>query len=233
MPSSQPGGFGKFSGKTLWILLVILLLTLVMYFFPNKNVLSDWSQWVSSTLQMQAVEELSTNTDATEARTSSAADQGQAEKSEQEAVTVADVDAVNAEDSTLVVTSAATDVSSVETDAKQVTLVPAESDQTKTASSTDQRQEQPLSEEVSSDNDDVLRLKADEDSWIGISELAADGKRKNRLLKVGESMSLPKDFVLPVKVTIGNAQATQVEVRGKVLDLSTVSKGNVARFEIE
>jgi cytoskeleton protein RodZ len=37
----------------------------------------------------------------------------------------------------------------------------------------------------------------------------------------------------PLSVVIGNADATEVWVRGKVFDIKSIAQGNVARFEVK
>nr|WP_237707279.1 DUF4115 domain-containing protein [Acidovorax sp. NO-1] len=52
-----------------------------------------------------------------------------------------------------------------------------------------------------------------------------------RNLTAGESVSVTGQ--LPLSVVVGRADATEVLVRGKPLDLTTVSRDNVARFEVK
>jgi cytoskeleton protein RodZ len=51
------------------------------------------------------------------------------------------------------------------------------------------------------------------------------------MLAAGESVALSGP--LPLAVTIGKADATEAEVRGKPFSLAGVSKDNVARFEVK
>ena len=52
-----------------------------------------------------------------------------------------------------------------------------------------------------------------------------------RNLAAGESVSVAGQ--MPFAVVIGRADATEVFVRGKPFDLTTVSRENVARFEVK
>jgi cytoskeleton protein RodZ len=47
----------------------------------------------------------------------------------------------------------------------------------------------------------------------------------------GESASA--SGTLPLTVTVGSAEATEVQVRGKPFNLGPVSRDNVARFEVK
>ena len=51
-----------------------------------------------------------------------------------------------------------------------------------------------------------------------------------KLLQAGESVAL--DAPGPLNVLIGRADATQVSVRGKPMDLAPIARNNVARFEV-
>ena len=52
-----------------------------------------------------------------------------------------------------------------------------------------------------------------------------------RTLAAGEEVGATG--VLPLSAVVGRADATQVQVRGQAFDLTTVSKDNVARFEVK
>jgi cytoskeleton protein RodZ len=74
----------------------------------------------------------------------------------------------------------------------------------------------------------VVRVRAE--SWVEV----VDGAGKALLARnvaAGEALSL--DGVLPLRVKIGNAAATEVFFRGENIDLSTQSKDNVARLELK
>jgi cytoskeleton protein RodZ len=52
-----------------------------------------------------------------------------------------------------------------------------------------------------------------------------------RLLAPGEAAGV--SGALSLQVTVGRADATEVQVRGKPFDLRSVSRDNVARFEVK
>jgi cytoskeleton protein RodZ len=75
----------------------------------------------------------------------------------------------------------------------------------------------------------VLMLRASADSWVEV----LDGRGQtllSRLMPAGETVGL--DGVMPLKVTIGNAGATQVIFRGRPLDLGGATRDNVARLNL-
>jgi cytoskeleton protein RodZ len=77
---------------------------------------------------------------------------------------------------------------------------------------------------------DIVVISATGESWVE----ASDAKGKvvlRRMLSAGEVAGV--EGVLPLKVTVGRANVTQVQIRGKAFDLSPVSKDNVARFEVK
>jgi cytoskeleton protein RodZ len=77
---------------------------------------------------------------------------------------------------------------------------------------------------------DVIVFKAKGQSWIE----ATDAKGQvvlRRVLNAGEVTGAAG--ALPLKVVIGRADETLVQVRGKAFDLSAVAKDNVARFEVK
>jgi cytoskeleton protein RodZ len=67
-------------------------------------------------------------------------------------------------------------------------------------------------------------------SWIEVTD-AKGVVAVRRLLAAGETVGA--SGALPLQVTIGRVDATEVQVRGKPYDLKPVSKDNVARFEIK
>ncbi|MEO8058774.1 MAG: helix-turn-helix domain-containing protein [Burkholderiales bacterium] len=76
----------------------------------------------------------------------------------------------------------------------------------------------------------VLQLHASERSWVEVTD--ARGKSLiSRLVEAGEDVGL--DGVLPLKVRIGNAGATQVLFRGQPLELGAFTRDNVARLELK
>lgn len=76
----------------------------------------------------------------------------------------------------------------------------------------------------------VLVLRARSESWIQVRD-SAGASVLQRNLTAGESVSVTGQ--LPLSVVVGRADATEVLVRGKPLDLTTVSRDNVARFEVK
>ena len=77
---------------------------------------------------------------------------------------------------------------------------------------------------------DVVVFTAKTESWVE----ATDAKGQvvlRRTLAVGEVVGAAG--VLPLKVIVGRANATQVEVRGKAFDVMAIAKDNVARFEVK
>jgi len=74
----------------------------------------------------------------------------------------------------------------------------------------------------------VLRAKGP--SWVEVVDAkGVVGVRKT--LAAGESAGATG--ALPMQVTIGRVDVTEVQVRGKPFDLRPVSKDNVARFEVK
>lgn len=67
-------------------------------------------------------------------------------------------------------------------------------------------------------------------SWIEVTD-AKGVVTMRRLLSAGESAGA--SGALPLQVTIGRADQTEVQVRGKPYDLKPVSRDNVARFEVK
>ncbi len=76
----------------------------------------------------------------------------------------------------------------------------------------------------------VLTLNARGASWVQVRD-AAGTIALQRNLAVGESVAV--SGTLPLNVVIGRADATDVFVRGKPFALTTVSRDNVARFEVK
>jgi len=76
----------------------------------------------------------------------------------------------------------------------------------------------------------VLQLRPSEASWIEVVD--ARGKPLiARLVQPGESVGL--DGVMPFKVKIGNANATQVMFRGQPLELGPFTRDNMAKLELK
>lgn len=67
-------------------------------------------------------------------------------------------------------------------------------------------------------------------SWVEVTD-AKGVVAVRRLLAAGEAVGA--SGALPLQVTIGRVDATEVQVRGKPFDLRPVSRDNVARFEVK
>ena len=76
----------------------------------------------------------------------------------------------------------------------------------------------------------VLQFVAREQSWVQVRN-PAGAVVFERVLRPGESAQVPGQP--PWAVVIGNASATEVRVRGQVVDTSGATKVNVARFEVK
>jgi cytoskeleton protein RodZ len=74
----------------------------------------------------------------------------------------------------------------------------------------------------------VFRTRAN--SWVQVTD-ATGASVLRKLMAPGESASA--SGTLPLTVTVGSAEATEVQVRGKPFNLGPVSRDNVARFEVK
>lgn len=76
----------------------------------------------------------------------------------------------------------------------------------------------------------LLTLRAREASWV---EVVDGGNRPllSRIVLPGESVGL--DGTLPLKLTVGNASATEIAFRGRPVDLAAATRDNVARLELK
>lgn len=77
---------------------------------------------------------------------------------------------------------------------------------------------------------DIVLFTAKTESWVE----ATDAKGQvvlRRILAAGEVVGA--SGALPLKVIVGRANATQVEIRGKAFDVTAIAKDNVARFEVK
>ncbi len=77
---------------------------------------------------------------------------------------------------------------------------------------------------------DIVVFTAKTESWVE----ATDSKGQvvlRRVLVAGEVVGA--SGALPLKVVVGRANATQVEIRGKAFDVNAIAKDNVARFEVK
>ncbi len=86
---------------------------------------------------------------------------------------------------------------------------------------------QPLT--VPAATDALLVIRAMGESWIEVT----DARNVSQLRKVtGKGEVLTVDAVPPLTVVVGRADMISATARGKVLDLTAISKNNVARFEV-
>ncbi len=76
----------------------------------------------------------------------------------------------------------------------------------------------------------IIGFKAKGASWVEVTD-AKGTVVLRRTLAAGEEAGA--SGVLPLAAVVGRVDATQVEVRGKAFDLVSVSKDNVARFEVK
>lgn len=75
----------------------------------------------------------------------------------------------------------------------------------------------------------IVVFKATGQTWVEVKSVNGITILK-KLLNDGESAGA--SGTLPLTVIVGRADVTQVEVRGKPINLSTITKSNVARFEV-
>lgn len=75
----------------------------------------------------------------------------------------------------------------------------------------------------------LVQLRTSEASWIDVRD-ARGTPLLSRTVMPGESVSL--DGALPIRLTIGNASATQLGFRGQPVDLGDRTRDNVARVEL-
>lgn len=76
----------------------------------------------------------------------------------------------------------------------------------------------------------MLQVRATGQSWVEVTD-ARGQSLLSRLVKAGEAVGV--DGALPMKVKIGNADATQLTFRGQPLELAPYTRDNVARFELK
>ena len=77
--------------------------------------------------------------------------------------------------------------------------------------------------------DSIVVFKAIGETWVEVKNAAGSTMFK-KLLNAGETVGA--SGALPLTVIVGRADVTQVEVRGKSIDLALIAKSNVARFEV-
>lgn len=88
----------------------------------------------------------------------------------------------------------------------------------------------PKAAEINAPVTDVVAFKVRGTSWLEVKD-AKGVVQLNTTLKVGESATAAG--ALPLSVVIGRADVTDVQVRGKPFPLDTITKDNVARFEVK
>jgi cytoskeleton protein RodZ len=75
----------------------------------------------------------------------------------------------------------------------------------------------------------LLAVKVSSESWVEVQD-AKGQTLLSRKVAAGESLGLDGD--VPLRLTIGNAAATQVMFRGRPVDLSSNTVANVARLQL-
>ena len=75
----------------------------------------------------------------------------------------------------------------------------------------------------------ILQFKVRDSSWIEVVD-AKGVTVLRKTMETGETAHAAG--ALPLRVVIGRVDVTEVHVRGRKLDMQTVSKDNVARFEV-
>jgi cytoskeleton protein RodZ len=75
----------------------------------------------------------------------------------------------------------------------------------------------------------AVQLRVTEASWMDVRD-ARGQVLLSRMVQPGESVGL--DGTPPLRLTIGNAAATQLGYRGQAIDLARFTAGNVARLEL-
>ena len=78
-------------------------------------------------------------------------------------------------------------------------------------------------------SDKLVTFKATGQTWVEVKN-ASGATVFKKLLNEGESAGT--SGATPLTVIVGRADVTQVEVRGKPVNLTPISKSNVARFEV-
>ncbi|MEY4910870.1 MAG: hypothetical protein RL761_533 [Pseudomonadota bacterium] len=82
---------------------------------------------------------------------------------------------------------------------------------------------------VSLDTDNIVTFKASGETWVEVKSASGTSLFK-KLLNAGETAET--SGAVPMTVIVGRADVTQVEVRGKSINLVPIAKINVARFEV-
>lgn len=78
--------------------------------------------------------------------------------------------------------------------------------------------------------EDLITFKASGETWVEVKSASGNSLFK-KLLNAGETAGT--SGTLPLTVIVGRADVTQVEVRGKAINLVPVGTSNVARFEVK
>ena len=76
----------------------------------------------------------------------------------------------------------------------------------------------------------IVTFRAKQESWVEVTD-AKGSVVLRRTLGAGEVAGA--SGALPLAAVVGRADATQVEVRGRAFDLTSVARDNVARFEVK
>ncbi len=76
----------------------------------------------------------------------------------------------------------------------------------------------------------ILQLRASAESWIEVTD-ARGSTLLSRLLQPGETVGI--DGTTPMRLTVGNAAATEITFRGQPVALTGTSRDNVARMELK
>ncbi len=77
--------------------------------------------------------------------------------------------------------------------------------------------------------DNIVTFKASGETWVEVKSASGTSLFK-KLLNAGETAGT--SGAVPMTVIVGRADVTQVEVRGKSINLVPIAKSNVARFEV-
>lgn len=81
--------------------------------------------------------------------------------------------------------------------------------------------------------ENIITFKASGETWVEVKSASGSSLFK-KLLNVGETAGASSSLgAMPLTVIVGRADVTQVEVRGKPIDLVSIAKSNVARFEVK
>ncbi len=76
----------------------------------------------------------------------------------------------------------------------------------------------------------LLSLRVSLESWVEVSD-AAGRTLLSRTVQPGERVGL--DGTPPLRLTVGNAEATEILFRGRAVDLLPATRDNVARIELK